>query len=193
MLTDDDLTRQLGGAFRDAAGDLEYAGRVPAPRNAAATLGVPLAATAVAATALAAVWASSTGTDDGAVPPSAGGPTASAPATRATTAAPKAVTRTIEVAGFTFSYRSAAGDSRADDLYADGHVTVPDGAKPVDAPTGVQAWIGADPTSGDNAIYVKAPTRNGGRVFALLSPTWTQDQLVDLFHNGRPRPVPAVG
>jgi len=189
MLTDDDLTRQLGGAFRASTGDLEYAGRVPVPRSAAATVVVPLASTAAAAAALAFVWASAPATDD-AVPPSADGPTASAPATSPT---PTVVTETLEVAGFTFTYRSTGGDARADDLYADGRVTVPDDAEPIDAPSGVQAWIGVDPTSGDNAVYVTAPTRNDGRTFAILSPTWTKEQLVDLFRHGQPRPVPAVG
>ncbi|GAA4701862.1 hypothetical protein [Nocardioides conyzicola] len=189
MLTDDDLSRQLGGAFRDASGDLQYAGRVPAPRSAITTVGVPLASSAAVVAALAVVWASASGTDD-AVPPTAGGPTASVAPTTPT--APRLVTEKVEVAGFTFSYRHAAGDGLADDLYGDMHVTVPADAKPVDAPEGVKAWVGVDPDSGDHAIYVDAPTRNGGEVFALLSPTWTEDQLVDLFHNGRPRPAPAV-
>ncbi|MFC6342117.1 hypothetical protein ACFP8W_09020, partial [Nocardioides hankookensis] len=113
-------------------------------------------------------------------------------ATTTSPSAPEVVTRTIEVAGFVFSYR---GEPRADDLYADGHVTVPDDATSIDAPSGVEAWIGVDPASGDNAVYVKAPTRNGGEVFAVLSPTWTQDQLVDLFRNGdrEARPIPEVG
>jgi hypothetical protein len=37
---------------------------------------------------------------------------------------------------------------------------------------------------------VKAPTRNGNRLFALLSSEWTQRQLVDLFRSGQPRAVP---
>lgn len=189
MLTDYDLTRQLGGAFRDVTDDLEYAGRVPTPRSAVATVGVPLASTAAVVAALAVVWASAPGTDE-TTPPTADG----RPSTSATTdpAAPAVVTRSIEVAGFTFSYR---GEPRADDLYADGHTTVPDDAQAIDAPSGVEAWIGVDPASGDNAVYVKAPTRNGGQVFAVLSPTWTQDQLVDLFRHGDrdARPIPEVG
>jgi hypothetical protein len=187
MLTDDDLSRQLGGAFRDASGDLQYAGRVPAPRSAIATFGVPLATSAAVVAALAAVWAASPDTDV-APPPSADGPTT----TVTPPSTPRTVTEKVEVAGFTFSYRHAAGDALADDLYGDMHVTVPADAKPVDAPEGVKAWVGVDPDSGNHAIYVDAPTRNGGRVFALMSPTWTEDQLVDLFHNGQPRPVPAV-
>jgi hypothetical protein len=187
MLTDDDLTRQLGGAFRDATGDLEYAGRVPAPRSPISTVGVPLASTAAVVAALAVVWASSPDTDD-ATPPSAGTATPSAPSS-----APRVVTRTIEVAGFTYRYR---GEPRADDLYATLDVAVPDDATPVDPPAGaiagVKAWVGTDPTSGDHAIWVQSPSRNAGQVFAILSPTWTTDQLVDLFRNGQPRTVPAV-
>ena len=190
MLTDDDLSRQLGGAFRESTEDVTYAGRVPTPRSAATTIGVPLASTAAVVAALAVVWASAPDTDD-ATPPTAA-PSAT-PAPTPDAPAPKLVTEKIEVAGFTFSYRHAAGETRADDLYADGHVTVPDDATPIEAPEGVKAWLGKDPESGDNAVYVKAPTRNGGVVFALLSPTWTTDQLADLFHNGDPRPVPAAG
>lgn len=191
MLTDDDLGRQLSGAFHHASDDLTYAGRVPAPRSTITTIGVPLATSAAVVAALAVVWAASPDTDDPA-PPIAGGPSVSSTPSP-TAPAPRLVTEKIEVAGFTFSYRHAAGDSLVDDLYGDMHVTVPADAKPVDAPEGVKAWVGVDPDSGDHAIYVDAPTRNGGQVFALLSPTWTEDQLVDLFHNGRPRPVPAVG
>ncbi|KQW47079.1 hypothetical protein ASC77_18015 [Nocardioides sp. Root1257] len=179
-MTDDDLTRQLGGAFRDATDDLEYAGRVPTPRSAVATVGVPLASTAAVVAALAVVWASAPGTDDP-TPPTTAGPSA---------VAPPIVTRTIEVAGFSFSYR---GEARADDLYARmSPGAVPEDAQPIDAPDGVQAWVGTDPQSGDHALYVDAPTRNGGKLFALLSPTWTAEQLTDLFLHGQPRTVPAV-
>ncbi|WP_395695526.1 hypothetical protein [Nocardioides sp.] len=179
MLTDDDLTRQLGGAFREAAADLAYAGRVPAPRSAAATWGVPLASTAAVATTLAVVWTASTAPED------AGAPRAESPATSAApVTTPRVVTRTVEVAGFTFSYRSGARAAHVDDLYVQSQVSVPADATRIDSPEGTRAWVGVDPASGDHALYVEAPTRNDGRVFAVLSPTWTRDQLVDLFRHG---------
>lgn len=185
MLTDDDLTRQLEDAFRASATDLAYAGRVPIARRSPSAGWLALPAIATAATLV--VTGS---THDGSAPaaPEAGG----APST---SAGPHLVAETITVAGYTFSYRHAAGDSGpADDLYAALDVAaVPDGATPVDgAPSGVQAWVGTDPESGDHALYVKAPTRNGGRLFAVLSPTWTEGQLSQLFLHGDPRPVPAA-
>ena len=69
---------------------------------------------------------------------------------------------------------------------------VPAAATPISAPEGVKAWVGTDPESGDHALWVDAPTRNEGHLFALLSPTWTTDQLTDLFHNGQRQPVPAI-
>lgn len=56
--------------------------------------------------------------------------------------------------------------------------------------TAARAWVGKDPKSGDNALYLKAPARNHGRLFVLLSPTWTQTQLVRLVEH--PSAVPLV-
>lgn len=187
MLTDDDLTRELGGAFRAETDDLRYAGRVPTPRTGPG-LAVPLATTAVAASVLGAVWIAGTPAEAPAPP----GPPSAAPTPNGGLA-PRVVTDTIEVAGYSFTYRHAAGDGLADDLYAVlDPGAVPDAATPVKAPEGVRAWVGTDPESGDTALWVEAPTRNEGDLFALLSPTWSADQLVDLFHNGRPQTVPAV-
>lgn len=184
MLTDDDLTRELGGAFRAETDGLRYAGRVPTPRTGPG-LAVPLATTAVAAAVLGAVMVGAPA--DAPAPPSA------APTGTPTPPAPRLVTDTIEVAGYSFTYRHAAGEPRADDLYAlmdPGEV--PAGAELIEAPEGVRAWVGTEPTSGDHAVWVEAPTRNGGRLFAVLSPTWSLEEMTDLFYNGEPRTVPAV-
>jgi hypothetical protein len=62
---------------------------------------------------------------------------------------------------------------------------LPSGVREIATPqTSARAWIGKDPKSGDNALYVKAPTRNGGLLFALYSPAWTKHQLVYLFRHG---------
>jgi hypothetical protein len=189
MLTDDDLTRQLGSAFREEARDLEYAGRVPTLRRTG-TVAIPIAATVAVAGVLAAV-AVSNGDD-----PAGHGTTIAGPSSgtsHGTTAKPRLVTDTVEVAGFTYTYQHVAGAQLADDLYAVMNPgEVPADAKPIDAPDEVKAWVGTDPDSGDTALWVEAPTRNGGHLFALLSPTWTTDQLADLFHNGEPRQVPAI-
>lgn len=189
MLTDDDLTRELGGAFRAETEGLRYAGRVPTPRTGPGLAG-PLGTTAVAAAVLGAVWVAG-GTTGSPAPPGAG--PASTPSAPAPRTAPRMVTDTIEVAGFTFTYRHAAGEERVDDLYAMlDPGAVPADAEPIEAPEGVKAWAGTEPTSGDHAVWVEAPTRNGGRLFAVLSPTWSVEELTDLFYAGRPRPVPAV-
>jgi hypothetical protein len=184
MLTDDDLTRQLGGAFRDATADLEYGGRVPAPRTTAATIGVPLASTAAVVAALAVVWASSPDTEDTA-PPSADGPSASAaPSTAAPAHAAELVTDTIEVAGFTFSYRHAPGQPAAEVIHVFVPDGLPDGVRPVDVPEPSKAWVGTDPRSGEVAIYLKAPSRFDGRLFGVSSPSLSEDQMITFLHTG---------
>ena len=166
MLTDDDLTTELRAAFRDATGDLRYAGRVPAPRSRLA-LGVPLAASAAVVATLAVVWANA--------PEDAGAPVADPPAT---SHAPSHVVHAkIRVAGFALS-----GTGPADDLHWSASVPLPDDATPIDAPEGVQAWVGT--AGAEHGLWVVAPTRNEGDLFVVLSPTWSTDQLEDLFVNG---------
>lgn len=182
MLTDDDLTTELRAAFHGATDDLRYAGRVPAPRNRVA-VGVPLAASAAVVATLAVVWANA--------PETAEAPVATPPSESPLTGgyAPRIVHAKIRIAGF-----ALAGTGPADDLYAKvgADVALPDGARPIDAPEGVKAWVGTDPRTGDHGVWVEAPTRNAGALFAVLSPTWTTQQLADLFHHGQPRTVPAT-
>lgn len=175
MLTDDDLTTELRAAFRDATGDLRYAGKVPTPRNRLA-LGVPLAASAAVVATLAVVWANAS--DAPAPEPEAVPPVGSH--------TPR-VTDRIEVAGFSVSY--LARETRTNDLYAVDGVSLPDDAQPIDAPAGVRAWIGKDPGTGDLGVWVETPTRNGGELFAVLSPSWTLEQLADLLRHGYRDPI----
>jgi hypothetical protein len=187
-LTDGDLAALLRDGYDDATRDLRYAGRVPRPRHPMA-VALPVAATVAAAAVLGAVWASS---PDGAPAPEA---TPSSPSTQHHDPAPVSTAK-LHVAGYTFRYRTSAGGP-ADDLYAvQNPGAAPGDATPVDPPAGavdgVKAWVGTDPVTGDNAIWVQSPTRNEGDVFALESPTWSSDQLVDLFLHGEPRQVPAV-
>ncbi|HYF73507.1 MAG TPA: hypothetical protein VD864_11845 [Nocardioides sp.] len=179
MLTDDDLTRQLGTAFRAATDDLTYRGRVPTPRRPAYVLAVPAAATVAAA----AVLVTSTGAPSGdptgprATPthrtPGSGGPSAGA-----------VVTDEIEVAGFTLEYQRTVGEPDPIRLVTD--TEVPGDARSLEVDGPAKAWIGTDPASGDAALWLESPIRNGGRLFALESSVWTQDQLLDLFHHGSP-------
>ena len=169
MLTDDQLTSQLRDAFHGATDDLRYAGRVPAPRNRLA-LGVPTVASAAVLATLTVVWAAN-GSDD----------PAPAPEARPTSSAHRhLVTSRIQVAGFTLQ-----GSGPADDLQLAVGAPLPDDAAPISAPEGAKAWVGTTP-SGEHGLWVQAPTRNDGAMFAVLSPTWSLDQLTDLFHHGAP-------
>ena len=176
MLTDDDLTTELRAAFRGATDEMEYAGEVPSLRRPLVTA-VPLVATAATIAALAVVWAN---------PPEAATPVTEVTPSQ-TPSKPTLVTDTIEVVGFTFTYQHAVGEERAHDLYAMlGDVALPDDAQPIEAPAGTKAWVGTDAASGDHGIWVDAPTRNYAGLFAVLSPTWTTDQLADLLFEGSP-------
>jgi streptogramin lyase len=183
MLTDEDLTRELGAAFRTETEKLTYAGRTK-PQRSRVVL-VPMAAVV---TAIAALAISLTLNDSPAKAPAVAGPAHSAAPTPA-----KTVNAKISLAGFTFAYQRTAGELAP--VYATMEPgPVPDGFTPI-ATTGgtdAKAWVGKDPRSGDNAIYVKIADRNGGQLFALHSPVWTQDQLVDMFHNGTRAAVPLV-
>jgi hypothetical protein len=172
MLTDDHLTRELGAAFREATQDLGYAGQVPTPRRTPLLL-VP--AVALSATAVVLV-AGSLGDSQVAQPAMLPHPTAAAQ--------PRLVTDTVTFAGYTFSYqrRLGAPDPLRAELAPHG---LPEGVRKVAVDGPAKAWVGTDPSSGDTALYVRAPTRNGGRLFALLSSTWTEDELVHLLHTGR--------
>ncbi|MCW2786454.1 MAG: hypothetical protein JWP74_2971 [Marmoricola sp.] len=184
MLTDDDLIRELGAAYRADTEKLTYSGRRHPRRTA--VVAVPVAAVGIA---IAAVAISATLSNDPAAAPGAGAaPTHSAaPVTKARTVKAK-----ISLAGFTFSYQRTAGTPAP--VYATTEPgPVPDGFTPIATPgTDAKAWVGKDPKTGDNAIYVQIADRNGGNLFALHSAVWTQDQLVDMFHNGTPQAVPLV-
>jgi hypothetical protein len=181
MLTDDDLTRQLGGAFRESTDDLAYAGRVPAPRGVATTVGVPLASTAAVVAALAVVWASSPDTEDTS-PPVAHPAVTTSPTPLAP--APELVTDTIEVAGFTFAYRHAADEPVANIIHVFVPDGVPDGARPVEVPAPAKAWVGKDPRSGEVAIYLRSPSRFDGKLFGVSSPGLDEDQMITFLHTG---------
>jgi hypothetical protein len=108
------------------------------------------------------------------------------------------------LAGLTISYRPTAHggatgirlavpgdhDGSPGELYARLSTTLPKDARPVPlSGTDAKAWTGKDPATGANALFVKASTGNGGRLFSVVAPGWTTDQLVDLLKHARPVPA----
>lgn len=188
MLTDEDLTRELGEAFRSATSELSYNGRTRPPRGIA----VPVTAVAAASVAVALVGFNLADSSH-----SAGTPTASgriAPSVSTPASPTKTVTDTLQLAGLTLRIEHAAGTPNPvlASLY---NSDLPSDAQPVTVDeSNVQAWSGTDPATGDNAIFVKALDKDNidnAKYFELLSSTWTTQQLIDLFE-GPPSPVPLL-
>src|SRR5688572_16607779 len=100
MLTDDDLTRQLGAAFGAASEDVSYTRPVPVASRTPSRrwLAVP----AVAAAAAMVVVPETGDRDRGDPQPTQAGPETTDPS-------PQLVTERIRVAGFTLTYEREAG------------------------------------------------------------------------------------
>jgi hypothetical protein len=190
MLTDDDLTRSLGSAFHDATEGLTYTGRTRPPRQVLSTVLPAVAAGAVlTAAAVAAVETSHPST------PSVGASVRPTPHHPSPTAArhpakKTLVTRKVRLAGFTITYQAAAGSPIQ--LYAEvGFSSVPASATPVTTTNpNAKTWIGTQPKTGDNALYIQFTDADSGQLYALVSPTWTQQQLIKAFES--PMAVPEV-
>ncbi len=180
MLTDDELARELGALFREQAAGITYAGRRRPPGRAAAALPAAAAAIALGAglgMALHPSPAAPARPGAGPYPPPA-----------ASTAASMAVSATINLDGFTLHYQAPAGSPPRLRVQRAVRGLPPD-ARPVPlSGTTAKAWVGTDPASGDNALYLRSPARNGGRLFAVLSATWTQRQLIALLRTGTTSP-----
>ena len=90
------------------------------------------------------------------------------------------VNKTISLAGFTIHFKERAG--APDPVRAVFSVrSLPPGAQPVPLTgSAAKAWVGTDPASGDNALYLQSPVRNGGQLFALVSPSLDKAQLIAL-------------
>lgn len=189
MLTDEDLTRELGIAFREATQDLTYAGR----RRPQAATPIVLSTTAFAgAAAVGAIALAGTfgtpSTSAGVAAPRSGHQDAS---TSPTPHHGHLVTRQMRLAGMTLTY--SYSDGQPDPVIATMvRGGLPDGVTAVSVDrTDVKVWAGVDPQTGDNAVFVQVADGDlAGKTYALLSPTWTQAQLIDLFEN--PVPVPMV-
>jgi hypothetical protein len=197
MLTDDDLTRELGAAFRSATEDLTYEGRTRPPRlmsTALPALGVAAVLAGGAVVGVNAADHHQPVARPSAVTPTALGPSGIGPTTLRSSAGkkPRFVTRTMTLAGFTLRVKTLAG--APDPVIAKVDFGgLPAGVQPVTL-TGstAQAWTGTDPTNGDNALYMKVAIEGGTRLFALESATWTDQQLIDLVESPQPSAVPGV-
>jgi hypothetical protein len=195
MLTDDDLTRELGDAFRAATAEMTYTGRTRPRRRMVVALPAVAGVVVLAAVTAGALDGSSATHQHARTAAAGAGFIHPAPVRPATTSGspasnPVLVTKTMKLDGFTISFQRAAGDP--DPVFAEtGLKGLPTGVRRVPATRpGFREWIGKDPKTGDNALYVKAPNRSGRQLFALLSPTWSQQRLIKLFE--APSPVPAV-
>jgi hypothetical protein len=190
MLTDDELTRSLGRAFQEATEGLTYTGRTRPPRQVLSTV-LPAVATGAVLTG-AAVGVMQTSHPS---TPAVGASVRSAPHHSSSTAAPHPakntlVTRKVRLAGLTIAYQAAAGSPVQ--LYAEvGFSSVPESATPVTTTNpNAKTWIGTQLSTGDNALYVQFEDGNIHQLYALVSPTWTQQQLINAFES--PMAVPEV-
>jgi hypothetical protein len=168
MLTDDELTRELGHAFHSVTADLTYSGRVPAPRRSG-MIAIPAAAAGVAVVALVGFAATSGGDH-----PQAGHqPTALGESKASGTDSHRHLTsHTLKLAGYSFSYQEPSGDTP---LYGLNVNSVPSDATPVqgDDPS-TQDYVGVDPSTGYNAGWVEF---GDGTILEITSPDATQDQV----------------
>jgi hypothetical protein len=190
MLTDDDLTRSLESAFQDATEGLTYTGRTRPPRQVLSTV-LPAVAAGAVLTGVA-VAAIETGHH---TTPAVGASVRPSPHHPSSTVArhpakKTLVTRKVRLAGFTITYQAAAGSPVQ--LYAEvGFSSVPASATPVTTTNpNAKTWIGTEPSTGDNALYVQFSDGNDDQLYALVSPTWTQQQLINAFES--PMAVPEV-
>jgi hypothetical protein len=115
-------------------------------------------------------------------------PAAQAPSSAATRADARTVTERLALAGFEFAYEvRGADDDRYPILISRVAGGVPADAREVPlSGTGARAWVGKDPGTGDNALWFRATTRNGGELFEIHSPRWTEADFVSLVRTGRP-------
>lgn len=189
MLTDDDLTRQLGAAFDAETDGMTYDGAVPRPRTRPVWARPGLIALPAAGAVAAAVLV--VGSLDDPTPPA--GPESStaqpAPSTDAATATVDTVTEEVQLAGMTFTYERSPGEESVDDqflrVYDPGQL--PEWAQPVELESGASAkvWVGQDPSTGDVSMFVDSPGRWEGRLTGLASPTITVEQMTSLARTGR--------
>jgi hypothetical protein len=197
MLTDDELTRRLGAAFRGTVPEMEYGGRVPHVRHhgGLATTSVLAAGVALALAPALAPIALEQGPDrtPGAVP-------GLRPDIRPSGPAGRTVTHTVDFGGLRLTYASV--DGKPGPLYFVGgpDLRVPAGAEKLDLDLPVDAWYVPDAADGEPALYIRhrggCPDTQEGcppgympPLYGLLATGWTREQLVGLLEH----PVEAQG
>lgn len=188
MLTDDDLTRQLGEAFRLDTRAMTYDGPVPQVRTRPAWARPGLVALPAAGAVAAAVLVAGSLGDT--APPASPGTSTAAPRT-ADPADPagRTVTDEIHLAGMTFTWERGAGDPALDDQFLREYDPgqLPAWAEPVALEQGASAkvWVGQDPATGTVSMFVQSPGRWEGRLVGLASPSITVEQMTSLAQTGR--------
>lgn len=192
MLTDDDLTRQLGAAFRAETDDMTYDGAVPKPRTRPAWARPGLIALPAVGAVAAAVLV--VGSIDDPTPPATRDVTTAAPSagpatadgTGGETGATDSVTEEIELAGMTFTVRHQADDTSMGLLAQYPLDELPAWAEPVELESGASAkvWVGVDPATGRATMIVDSPVRWGGRLTGLASPDLSLEQMIEVARTG---------
>lgn len=185
MLTDDDLTRQLGEAFRHDAREMTYDGPVPQVRTRPAWARPGLVALPAAGAVAAAVLVAGSLGDP--APPATPGTSTAAP--RPAGPAGRTVTEEVHLAGMTFTYERGAGDPALDDQFLREYDPgrLPAWAEPVELEQGASAkvWVGQDPGTGTVSMFVQSPGRWEGRLVGLASPSIDVEQMTSLAQTGR--------
>jgi hypothetical protein len=188
VLTDDDLTRQLGAAFHAETDDMTYDGAVPKSRTRPvwARPGL-IALPAVGAVAAAVLVFGSI--NDPTPPASPAAPTAapSADVATGTATADGAVTEELELAGMTFTVTREQAEDFSDDLLAEYPLdALPAWAEPVELESGASAkvWVGVDPGTGRANLIVESPVRYEGRLTGLASPNLSVEQMIEVAKTG---------
>lgn len=188
MLTDDDLTRQLGAAFEDATRDTTYDGAVPRVRTRPAWAAPGwVALPAAGAVAAAVLVVGSTGDVTSPSTPDAA-PDATTSAPSPTSPGEGTVTETFTLAGMTFTYERGADEASIDDQFLRAYDPgqLPAWAQPVELESGASAkvWVGQDPATGGVSMFVASPVRWGGTLTGLASPTLSVEQMTELARTG---------
>jgi hypothetical protein len=183
MHTDEQFTHALSAAFRSTTDGLTYHGPVPTPSKTP-LLAAPVALAGAVGVGLA-IASAGAGGHTGTQPATASGQTTSDQPTQAPPT--QLVSRTVELAGLSFTYQQAAGDAP---LYAQFIDSVPADAKPLQTNGTTKAYVGVDPKTGYQSAFVVTPS---GKVLAITSPDATQAELTTLVQSSRPQAVPLVG
>ena len=185
MHNDEQFTHALSDAFRSTTDGLAYHGAVPTP-SPSPLIAAPVVAAGAVGVGLAiasAVAGQHTGPRTAAQPLASTTPIA----TDQPSAAPstEVVSRTIELAGYSFSYRQAAG---ATPLHGALVSAVPSDARPVHTDWTAQTYLGVDPQTNAPAAYVATPS---GKVLMITSPDATDAELTAMVQS-QASPVPVV-